>query len=209
MFGVVPSAMAATPIPPNNIDGLQYDSYIISEFETSYDCILYDSSIWSVYVTDELYESYYGYTYRLIYFTSLNGVSGGLYSDTIQIDSYNPNSDNNGWGDFNSPSLRTGNFDDGSHYYFRNVQMQNVVDSTNSLYFGSLDTASKQILHGDVFFYNPMSLEEVTVIQIQGVRQILPTLDGNLKTLVPFGVGCLTLLMAYLLLSKVLRKFLS
>lgn len=60
-----------------------------------------------------------------------------------------------------------------------------------------------------VFTPPPLTLEQVTVAQMKGAQQILQVLDGNLRILVPFGVGLLALLTVLVLLSKVLRRFLG
>lgn len=203
LFSVsVPAFAAEADIVPPSLDSTGCDSYLISyrnftNGTTDYNCYLYSSSDWQVYTPP-------GKEY--VQFLSLVQSPSSIYVDIVGAESYNPDSDNNGWGEFTPTSFLNSQFSDGTVFYYTTMQGYLIL-SNRDVPYATLNYDTNSLDYTGEFFFTltpPLVVEvgkALTQFQIQTIQTIM--------IIVLCGVGCLALLISLPILKKVYYRFLN
>lgn len=206
LFSVsVPAFAETTDILPPSLESTGCDSYVISARYNQdgsvyeYFCLIYNQADWNCYVPvnkDSIY----------VMLLSFLESPSMIYSSRVNGSSFDPSSDNNGWGTLEDGWILDSTFDDGDIYYYASVQ-GDLITSNRDIPYAVFNADTKSLDYTGEFFFTltpPLAVEvgkALTLFQTQTSQ--------NLMIITLCGVGCLAFLISLPILRKVLLRFLN
>lgn len=206
LFSVsVPAFAETTNILPPSLDDTGCDSYLISARYREdgsvyyYFCLIYNQADWNCYVPSNKDTEYV----QLLSFLESPSM---VYSFSVLGSSFDPSSDNNGWGTSEDAFISDSRFDDGEIYYYTTVQ-GDLITSNRDIPYAVFNPDTKSLDYNGEFFF---TLTPPLAVEVgKALTQFQTLTTHNLMIIALCGVGCLAFLISLPVLRKVLLQFLN
>lgn len=204
----VPAFAETTDVIPPNLDPTKYDSYFI---------YCHDDSLYLTYLyLSSDYDIVFDPNNRIVRLFPIVDSPHVIYHSSVNVSSYDPTSNNNGWGTvrpYSSAGQHTITNDDGTTitvwYLTGNFNFIDdyVIASSFDIPNAIWNKETKSLDYTGEFFF---TLTPPLVVEVEKALILFQTQTiQTIMIILLCGVGCLALLISLPLLRKVLLRFLN